>query len=246
MRSFFRFLLRSLVLLVVALVSMLTAMRFAIHGEEAPIPNLVGKNPVEAHRLAEASGFLFEIEREYYSAEVPAGRILSQLPLAGTRVRRGWQIRVAESLGPQRVQIPDVLGQSERAAEMNIQRRSLDVGPSAELAWPDVSAGQVLSQSPPANASGVSAPKISLLVAAAQQPQTFVMPSFIGRPFGSARSTLQSAGMQVGNVTVAAASSQPASGVPVGGPSAISVIVSQTPAPGEKVTAGSSVNFQVR
>ena len=100
MKSFFRTVLLGLVLLVVALVSALTAMRFAIHGREVALPDFVGKTPAEARRIAEDSGLQVEVERQYYSPSVAEGRILSQLPLAGTLVRRGWQVRVAESLGP--------------------------------------------------------------------------------------------------------------------------------------------------
>src|SRR5207253_2030003 len=123
MKSFFRFALLALMLLVVALLSALTAMRFAIHGREVAVPDLVGKTPTEARRIAEGSGLQVEVERQFYSPSVAEGRILSQLPPSGTQVRRGWQVRVAESLGPQRVEIPNVLGQTERAAEINIRRR---------------------------------------------------------------------------------------------------------------------------
>ena len=114
-------------------------------------------------------------------------------------MRRGWQVRVAESLGPQRVAIPNVIGQSERAANINIRRRGLDVGAIAQMQSPDAPDSQVLAQAPPPNASGVSAPKISLLVATPSQPQAFVMPSFVGQPLGSAIQAVQDAGMQVGS-----------------------------------------------
>src|SRR5207249_10291025 len=137
-----------------------------------------GKTPVEARKIAEQSGLQMDVERQYYSANVPAGNVLSQLPPPGTRVRRGWQIRVAESLGPQRVAIPNVVGQSERAAEINIEHRGLNVGAIARLEFPDATPGEVVSQAPPPNASSVSAPKISLLVSEPSQPQSFVMPNF--------------------------------------------------------------------
>ena len=106
MKSFIRLAVLALLLLVVALVSALTAMRFAIHGREVAVTNVVGKTPAEARRMGEESGLLIEVERQYYSPTVPEGRILSQLPPAGTLVRRGWQVRVAESLeaGPGRHQ----------------------------------------------------------------------------------------------------------------------------------------------
>src|SRR5690242_12084333 len=158
MKSFFRFVLLASILLVVALVSALTAMRFAIHGREVSVPNLQGKTPVEAFRIAEESGLPVIVERQFYSATVPEGRILSQVPDPGVKVRRGWEIRVAESLGPQRVEIPSVLGQSDRAAEINIRRRGLDVAAVAQLDIPGAIPDQVVAQSPLPNASGVSAP----------------------------------------------------------------------------------------
>src|SRR5229473_982250 len=241
MKSLFRFVLLALVLLVVALVSALTAMRIAIHGREVAVPDLVGKTPAEARRIVEQSELAMEVEREYYSANVPEGRILSQLPQPGTQVRRGWQIRVAESLGPQRVEIPNVVGQSERAADMNIQRRGLDVGAIAQMQLPDALADQVLSQAPPPNASGVSAPKISLLVSEPSPPQAFVMPNFVGQPLGSVTLALQDAGFRLGAVT---GQSGPAAGSSVRSPA--SIIVSQNPAAGAKVMAGSAITFVVQ
>jgi eukaryotic-like serine/threonine-protein kinase len=247
MKTFFRFILQALILLVVALVSAVTAMRFAIHGREVPVPDLVGKTPQEARRIAELNSFQFEIERQYYSSKVQEGRILSQLPTPNTRVRRGWQIRVAESLGPQRVVIPDVLGESERAAEINILRRGLNLGSVATIEMPDAPANQVIAQSPSASASSISAPKITLLTAQPAAPQAFLMPSFVGQTVSNATVALKNAGFLPGTITPAAVSPpspQPAEPAPT--PSPTSVIVSQKPAAGSKVLAGSTVSFEVR
>jgi beta-lactam-binding protein with PASTA domain len=250
MKSFFRLILLALVLLVVALVSALTAMRLAIHGHEVAVPDVVGRSPAAARMIAEQSGLEITVERQYYSPTVPEGKILSQLPPAGSQVRRGWQVRVAESLGPQRVEIPNVTGQSQRIANINIRRRGLDVGAIAQMRLPDAAEGQVLSQAPPPNASGISAPKISLLVAESPLPQALVMPSFIGQPLGSVTQTLQDAGLRVGTVTPATSPESIATVAspvpPASAPSPASVVVSQNPAAGERVTVGAVVNFGVR
>jgi beta-lactam-binding protein with PASTA domain len=138
-----------------------------------------------------------------------------------------------------------VTGESERIANINIRRRGLDVGAIAQMRLRDVPEGQVLSQAPPPNASGVSAPKISLLVAEPPPPQALIMPSFIGQPLGSVTLTLQNAGLHVGTVTAATPeTSSPLT--PVSPPSPGSMIVWQNPAPGEKITVGGAVNFGVR
>ncbi len=241
MKSLVRLVLLALALLTVALFSALTAMRFAIHGREVAVPKLIGLTPAEAERSVSALGLQIMVERQYYSPDITEGKIMSQLP--------------QQSLGPQRVQIPDVLGESERAAELTIRRRGLDVGAIAQIEMHAASADQVISQSPPANASGVSAPKISLLVTTAAAPQAFVMPNFVGQPLGNVARALQDAGLRLGTVNVstqagdqAGPATPPLAAVPSPPPSAspTSIIVAQTPAAGEKVMADSAVNFEVK
>jgi len=252
MKSAIRFALLALILLVVAMLSGLTAMRFAIHGQEVAVPPLVGLAPAEAERAVASLGLQISIERQYYSPQIPEGRIMSQLPQPGTKVRRGWQVRVAQSLGPIRVAIPDVAGQSEHAAELNIRRRGLDIESMAEVAAPGIPVDQVLAQNPTANATQLLAPKINLLVTSAAGPQSFVMPSFVGQPLGSVSRTLSDAGFRLGNVGVVSIVEVPAGGTPPANPepptqpSPASIIVSQTPVAGQKVVAGTAVSFEVR
>jgi beta-lactam-binding protein with PASTA domain len=253
MKLFFKCAMLALVLVAVALVSALTAMRFAIHGQVVEVPAVVGLTPLEAERAVAGLGLQIEVERQYYSPQIPEGRIMTQLPLPGVKVRRGWQVRVAQSLGPQRVVIPDVTKQSERAAEWNIQRRGLEVASTAEVQLPGTPADQVLAQSPPANASQVAAPRTSLLVTVAADPPAYVMPSFVGQPLGSASRTLQDAGFKLGNVSVAppaenaeAATAAPSVPDAPPQPTPASMIVTQWPPAGQKVLAGAVVSFEVR
>lgn len=257
MKPLLRFAMLALVLVVVALMSALTAMRFAIHGQEVQVPAIIGLTPSDAERSVAGLGLQLEVERQYYSPQVPEGRIMTQMPLPGTKVRRGWQVRVAQSMGPQRVSIPDVTKQSERAAEMNIRRRGLEIASTAELQLPGTPADQVLAQSPPANASQVAAPRTSLLVTVAADPAPYVMPNFVGQPLGSASRTLLDAGFKLGNVSVApppnaappsteSPASAPAISIAADQHSPASIIDAQWPPAGQKVLAGAVVNFEVR
>jgi len=251
-----RFAFLALVLVMVALVSALTAMRFAIHGQEVTVLAVVGMSPAEAERAVSGLGLQIEIERQYYSPQIAEGKIMSQLPLPGTKVRRGWQLRVAQSLGPIRVTIPEVTGQSRRAAELNVKRRGLDLTSTALVQMSGIPEDQVVAQNPPANASQVAAPKISLLVTAAADPPAFVMPSFVGEPLGTVSQTLRDEGFRLGNVSVAAPQAGPteATGETAANASSAappqatpaSIIVSQNPAAGQKVLAGSAVDFEVK
>lgn len=262
MRNLLRYFLIALLLVVVALVSALTTMRLAIQVREVKVPDLRNKTPAEAKRVAEADGLAAQVDSNYYSAAIPEGRVLSQTPVAGSVVRRGWQVGLALSLGPQRVTIPQVVGKSDRAAAISIAERGLQLSSTDKIQVSGAEGGQVIAQDPPANATDVSAPKISLLVAQSTSPQAFVMPSFIGQPLGSVTTALQSAGFVVGKVTVApslsvlaagnSTSAAPQAGVPMApvipaqAPSSASIVVSQEPAAGQKVLAGAAINFVVK
>jgi beta-lactam-binding protein with PASTA domain len=248
MKAFLRLAFIALVLLVVAMASALLAMRFAIHGSEVAVPKVTGLAPGDAEKAIAGAGLTLAIERRYYSVDVPEGKIISQIPAAGMKVRRGWQVRVAQSLGPQRVAIPDVLGESGRAADLNIRRRGLDIGSVAYLQMPGMNTDQVLAQNPPPNASGVSVPRLSLLVTSPAQTPAFVMPSFIGQTLGTVNLAVLDAGFHLGNVTVAPTLTDNPSITLVTPPqpSPASIIVSQNPTAGMKVNSGATINFEVR
>ncbi len=200
---YLRTLLYGLVLVVVGLISALTAMRFAIHGREVSVPKLAGLTAVEAQRIAGENGLAVSREQRFYSSDVPAGRIVSQLPTAGTRVRTGFRIRIAESLGPQKVEIPNLLGQSVRSAELNLKERGLELGSIAHLPTANATADQVIAQSPTPDAQQIATPSVSLLISEAPAPEAFVMPDFVGAKLSEASAAVREAGLAVGTIRTA-------------------------------------------
>lgn len=245
MRRFFRFVLMALVLITVGVVSALTAMRIAIHGRETTVPSFVKLSVPQARHLAETNGLNINLEGEFYSADVPDGRVVSQQPAQGTRVRRGWPVRLALSLGPQRVTIPDVEGESPRAAELNVKQRGLEIDTVAEAHIPDAPADEVIAQSPPPAATAVQSPKISILVAQPPDPPTFVMPNFVGQPLADASNAIEQAGFKLGQVktdtSAAGTSTKPAAN----SMSSPTVVIHQSPAAGQRIAMDTPIVLEV-
>jgi beta-lactam-binding protein with PASTA domain len=231
MKRIFTLVLGALAMVAVALVSAFITMRLAIHGREAVVPALTGLPVSEATRLAARQGLQLNLENRFYSADVAAGQVLAQDPAPGARVRREWPIRITESLGTQAVSIPDLTGESERAASVSIRRLSLDLGAVAHLAVPgdpDV----VLSQTPPANSNGVDGPRVSLLVSDAPDAelQAYVMPSLLGLSYATARARADAAGLHLVVAPDIPPAAPPASGQPSGLPPASPPISAAAPA----------------
>jgi beta-lactam-binding protein with PASTA domain len=219
--------LTSMAMVTVMLISAAITLRIALHVREVTVPGLTGKTMQEASQSALQSGVDLVIENKFYSTTVPAGRVLSQSPQADTVVRHGWQVRVAESLGPQQVTIPNVVGETMRDASVDLRRDRLDLGTLAHIEAPGMD-DMVLAQTPPPNA-GVDQPRVNLLLsssAAGSGPaKAVVLPSFVGMSAGGAVRAASELGLVVAGVGNGAA------------------VTAQTPGAGFRVERGDAVRL---
>jgi beta-lactam-binding protein with PASTA domain len=266
---FFNIVLGALAMLVVALFSAFITMRLAIHGREVKVPNLTGLTLADASKQTRSLGLILTLENRFYSPNTPPGHVLAQSPAPGVTVRRQWAVRVTESLGAQQVAIPDVLGQSERTASINIRRLGLELGAVAHVAAPG-EPGVVIAQTPAPNAAGVDRPRVSLLLsepAQAESPDAFVMPSLAGLTLAGAAARAYAAGLRIVSAeelntptpspapdpaqpsitSLGSPSTAPAPAPSPASPAAQSVsigtVVAQTPPPGHRVVKGDPVHI---
>jgi beta-lactam-binding protein with PASTA domain len=193
--------LTGLMMLLTMLLFAALTLRAALHGREVHIPDFAGMTLPEASDAALRGGLDLAIENRFYSTTVPAGRVLSQSPAADSLVRRGWQVRVTESLGPQQVTIPSVVGDPVHEATVALRRKSLDLGTLAHLDAPG-DADMVLAQTPPPN-GGVDQPVVNLLLSATpgSAATAVVMPSFAGMSYSAANHMAMSLGLHVAYVS---------------------------------------------
>ncbi|MGH9563943.1 MAG: PASTA domain-containing protein, partial [Terracidiphilus sp.] len=189
-----------LLLVAVALMAAIVTMHFAIHGAEVEVPALKDMTVADALSETAGLGLNLDVDNRYYSGDIAAGHILSQSPVPGTVVRRELHVRVAESLGPQKVDVPDTVGVDERVASLELQRAGLVVGEIARLPYNSAAEGTVLAQDPPAHAQGIEQPSVNLLVAAPddETPDGYAMPDFTGWAVANANAALAKVGIRTG------------------------------------------------
>jgi beta-lactam-binding protein with PASTA domain len=238
-----------LILIAVALGAAIITMHFAIHGAEVQVPSLKGMTVADARSQTTGLGLNLEVDNRYYSSDVAPGHILTQSPPAGTVVRREWRVRVAESLGPQKVEVPDALGVDERVAALKLRRVGLAVGATAHLPFAGAEEGTVLAQDPPAHAQGIAGPSINLLVAAPpdESPDGYVMPDLAGTPVVAAQAALARVGLK-GPLPVFVDVKVPdigAANTPPRPPVAPGSVVAQQPPAGMRVDQNTPVKLTV-
>lgn len=267
MRRFFNLVLGAMAMVAVALISAFVTMRLAIHGREVKVPDLTHMTIAEASRRASSMGLRLRLENKFYSPDTPAGKVLAQFPASGTIVRRDWPVRVTESLGTQQVSIPDLTGQGERSANIHLRQLGLELGTVGHIAAPG-QPGVVVAQTPPANATGIDTPRVSVLLSdpEGEDEAAYAMPSLVGLSLAGAYARAAAAGLRVVSIEDVTPVSAPASSAPaVAGataspstPAAVKAplttppamtstgtVVAQTPLAGHRVVKGDMVRLSL-
>ena len=165
-------------------------------GKAYPVPNVVGLNVDEAQTLVEEQGFNFKIIREQFSAELPAGTIIKQIPKGGSPAKKGRTIRVIVSKGGMIAVVPDVRGILLRQAKLKLEAVGLVPGDVIEQYCDTVDRGFVIRTIPEPGETLSQGDTVSLMVSRGSATQLITVPNVVGMKFEQARKTLQSVGLK--------------------------------------------------
>lgn len=220
------------ILAAASFLSAITAIRFAIHGREVSMPNVVGKSANDAQNILAGLRLRMKVADRVYS-DLPVNYVVRQSPPAGMRVKVMQQAHVVLSLGPRAVTLPALEGRSLRAARIELLRDGLQVGEISSAYLPDFPADDVVQQDPHPG-SGAASPHVNLLVSQGAHEPAFVMPYLVGLNRAEAERQFAAAGLRVAKTTPVPAPEWPHD-----------TVVGQTPLHGARVAASTSVELQI-
>jgi eukaryotic-like serine/threonine-protein kinase len=162
---------------------------------------------------------------EDFSAEVPAGNVISFDPVAGTKLKRGDTVTVHVSQGRAPVKVPDVVGQNPDAARATLEQLGFRVE-RAEGRSADVPTGAVMAVDP-APAAGAQRYGSSVTITVSVGVPQVTVPDVKGMSKDEAVAALRAAGLQPDTVTFVAGDK----------------VFQQSPKKGEVVDQGSTVRI---
>jgi len=208
------------------------AMRVAVRARQVTVPNLVGQPIADATATASQLDLSLRIDPvKRPDPKMPAGHVLLQEPTSGSAARRQRSVRVVLSAGAHVALAPNLLGETQRSAEIRVAQDGLSIGAVTEIRSalypPDV----VVAQDPPA---ATETAEIRLLVNRGEDRATYVMPDLIGLNGDRAADVMRTRGFRVSITAQSAASS-----IPPG------VVVRQAPAGGYQVHPGDPIALEV-
>lgn len=194
------------------------------------VPDVVTQSSAQASATLSSAGLKMVVTGQSPSADVPLGAVVAETPAAGAKVRRGSQVGVTLSTGKPTAAVPSVTGLDLQAASSQIASAGLVVGTVTKQPNSTFPANTVISQSPLAGQQLTSGSSVDLVVSSGQAQVT--VPDVRGLSQTNATDKLAGVGLvtQAGS----AYSSQPKG-----------VVVTQGPAPGTLVPAGSTVTISI-
>jgi len=166
------------ILVTVFLLSAIVGMRFSVRSGETKTPALVGMVLKDAEDVFESTDLQLLVSGRRYNDEIPEGSIISQIPPAGIGLKGNRNVRVVISLGRRVNPVPDLTGNSIRAARIVAQQNGYDLGKVTEI---QVNATEeiVIAQYPPPEAKGNISDQIDVLLQK-QAAELFIMPNTAG------------------------------------------------------------------
>ncbi|MGB9710533.1 MAG: PASTA domain-containing protein [Thermodesulfovibrio sp.] len=118
-----------------------------VSGGTIEVPDLRGKDIVQANQILKEKGLYIRIDGEEYS-EIPAGTVSRQIPPAGTKVKKGREIGVVISKGLRFTTLPDVRGLSYEEAEKILNEKGIPVEKIIKIHSEMYPENTVIAQSP--------------------------------------------------------------------------------------------------
>lgn len=111
------------------------------------VPNITGLTLSKADPIIRESKLRVAEVREVYNETIPKGRIISQLPFAGSEVREGRRMYITVSRGIEKVMVPYLIGKTDRDAMLNLLSIGLQLGETVYQENEEIPQGIVLEQS---------------------------------------------------------------------------------------------------
>jgi serine/threonine-protein kinase len=195
------------------------------------IPNVEGLTAAQAQTALTKAGLKPSAHSEP-NATLPAGRVISTDPPAGSSATPRSPVTVNVSSGPAPVPVPELVGLTEREARAALKALGLSLGTVTQRAAQGQAPETVLSQSPASGQSLAANGKVDLVVVAKQAEAT--VPALVGDTEAQALAVLERAGFNTRTESA-----------PTSEPTRVGLVLKQSLRSGRRVPKGTTITVVI-
>jgi serine/threonine-protein kinase len=194
---------------------------------EARVPDVVGMAADAADELLSARKLRMVVQERKPDERIARDAILSQAPLAQSRVNAGSEVSVVVSTGPSKKKVPALVGLKFEDAKLALEQATLTLGPVSES---EGEAGTVTASVPIGGTEVEPGSPVALSVATPK----IEVPRLVGMHVAKAREAIEKAKLKVGSVSELY--DRHKKGL---------LVLSQDPDPGERVAVGAEIKLVI-
>ena len=163
--------------------------------------NLKGKNVDRALRELNAEGFKGEIFDTLYTSKTDTETVIDQYPISGSRVKKGRTIKLKISQAEKMIEVPNLVGQSRRSAEISLQQLGLNIDTIYTEFNPDYQEGTVAWQFPKFGDQIKKGLGLQLTVSMGLPPDFYQVPQLFGLSLNKAKKQITKSKLMLGKIS---------------------------------------------
>jgi serine/threonine-protein kinase len=165
--------------------------------QEVEVPDIEGISQEDANRLLRENDLFLEVIGSKNDNDIEEGHIISQDPESGMMVKPYTTVRVVVSLGPELIEVPNVVGKPKRDAEIELEDEGLIIG-EPEYEYSEYPSGIVIEQSISPMTQVLKGAEIVLTISKGPEENIVEVGNYIGQQLEVATQLIQGDRLKLG------------------------------------------------
>ena len=163
--------------------------------------DIKNRNIDDALKILKSENYRYEVSDTLYTNKFQLGTIVDQYPKPNTRVKSGRTVRLKISQAEKSVAIPNLIGQSRRSAELELNQMGLLIDTVYTEYNPEYPNGTIAWQYPKAGDRRKKGMGIQITVSKGMPPNFFQVPNLIGLSINQAKDLIFKSRLKVGKIS---------------------------------------------
>ena len=163
--------------------------------------DIKNKHLDDAINILKTENYKYEVSDTLYTNKFQLGTIVDQYPKPNTRVKSGRTVRLKIAQPEKSVAIPNLIGQSRRSAELELNQMGLIIDTVYTEYNPEYPNGTIAWQYPKAGDRRKKGMGIQITVSKGMPPNFFQVPNLIGLSINQAKDLIFKSRLKVGKIS---------------------------------------------
>ena len=141
------------------------------------VPDLVGKDVVYTLEFLTELELNTKVKGSEYSNDIPKNHVTFQDPAPGAEIKKGRDVRIIISKGPQRIAMPNLISLSSQRARLILEENGVCLGEMSQTYSSRLNKDSIIAQVPTAGTITTRDECANLLVSLGNRPKAHKMPN---------------------------------------------------------------------